>query len=68
LFINKYLTHYEKYNSLYTIFCTFGETRTLTPLTESGPKPDVSAIPPRRYFVELREGFEPPYSVLQTGA
>ncbi len=44
LFINKYLTHYEKYNSSYTIFCTFGETRTLTPLTESGPKPDVSAF------------------------
>lgn len=44
LFINKYHTHYEKCNSSYTIFCTFGETRTLTPLTESGSKPDVSAF------------------------
>ena len=45
--------------------CTFGETRTLTLLTESGPKPDVSAIPPRRYVIERGEGLEPPYYGLQ---
>ena len=58
-FINKYLTHYENYDSSYTIFCTLGETRTLTLLTESGPKPDVSAIPPRGHFDEVPIGFEP---------
>lgn len=41
------------------MFCTLGETRTLTLLTESGPKPDVSAIPPQGHFIEVLIGFEP---------
>ncbi len=33
----------------------------LSHLSASDPKSDVSTIPPRGYFVELRVGFEPTY-------